>query len=178
MPFFYILDNFWFLYCIIPLFLIFIVFNVEYHHASGFATLVLFFSLMGLQLFTDVAPFTFILANPFKSLYVFLGYFALGTGYVVLKWYSFVHYAVRKYNEWQSVSNDRTMADYSRIHGIRLPLQVSDYKMMIVSWLVYWPLSAVWTLLNDPIRRLVNEIYNKIAGTLQSISDTAFRDVK
>jgi hypothetical protein len=65
--------------------------------------------------------------------------------------------------------------------GLRrpLPLQVSEHKTELYLWWLGWPLSMFWTILNDPIKRLVNGVwnfvYNKIGRFLQEISNKRFK---
>lgn len=51
-----------------------------------------------------------------------------------------------------------------------------DYKGRIISWIIYWPASMFWTILNDPIRKLGRQLYYTIAGVLKRISDSAWKD--
>lgn len=51
-----------------------------------------------------------------------------------------------------------------------------QYKARIIAWLVYWPPSMFWTLLNDPLRRIGRIIYDSVAGWLKKISDSAWKN--
>lgn len=51
-----------------------------------------------------------------------------------------------------------------------------NYKGRIISWIIYWPASMFWTLLNDPIRKLGRQLYYMIAGVLKRISDSVWKD--
>jgi hypothetical protein len=55
--------------------------------------------------------------------------------------------------------------------------QAKNEKARITRWMSFWPMSALWTLINDPIRRAFEEIYHLISKALQEISDAAFADV-
>lgn len=61
----------------------------------------------------------------------------------------------------------------------RVPLQVRDYKFRLYMWWAAWPLSMIWTIINDPIRRFANWIwkliYETTHDTLQRISTNAFK---
>ena len=50
------------------------------------------------------------------------------------------------------------------------------FKARITAWIVYWPPSLFWTLLNDPLRRIGRMIYEGVADTLKKISDSAWKD--
>jgi len=45
--------------------------------------------------------------------------------------------------------------------------KVGKHKMRIYVWIAYWPWSFVWTMINDPVRKIFNRIYASIAGWLQ-----------
>lgn len=53
----------------------------------------------------------------------------------------------------------------------------SEHKARIMTWMSYWPWSAAWTLVNDPVRRMFRAIYHEIAGQLQRIADRAWKGV-
>jgi hypothetical protein len=45
-----------------------------------------------------------------------------------------------------------------------LILTTDNKKSVIVSWISYWPLSILGTIMNDPFRRLFTWIYNSFSG--------------
>jgi len=59
-----------------------------------------------------------------------------------------------------------------------IPPSVVDEKPRIMAWMIWWPLSAAWTIVDDPVRRLFQHIYHRIAGRLQAVSNRAFQDLK
>lgn len=46
----------------------------------------------------------------------------------------------------------------------------NDYKALIVSWISYWPLSLVGTLLNNPFRRFFEYVYESVSGCYDEIA--------
>ena len=57
--------------------------------------------------------------------------------------------------------------------------QASDNKARIVAWMSLWPLSFIGTVLNDPIRRLFNSLFNRFKALYQKMSDKVFaKDVE
>jgi hypothetical protein len=52
--------------------------------------------------------------------------------------------------------------------------QIGDNKARITSWIVWWPWSALWTILNDPIRRIAEFIYNRLQSTYQAVANRVF----
>jgi len=69
---------------------------------------------------------------------------------------------------------NRSVPDYKK--RITKPL-VRNHKGRVIAWMSYWPWSLFWTILNDPIRRLMRRIYYRIKGILQGISDRVFKDI-
>jgi len=54
---------------------------------------------------------------------------------------------------------------------------VSRNKGLIISWMTYWPLSGLWTLINDPIRRIFKFLYHRITTLLSTMADSVFADI-
>jgi hypothetical protein len=175
------LVDYWLFWAIFgPISLLFFCYRIENKGDATFPTILLLSFSILLQLATDIKPFTFIYNNPIDSLYYIFGYILLGILYVWIKWYSFVHTAVRKRDQYLLTNKKGGSIEGNSIAyftGYKsFPIQVSDYKEMIFGWIFYWPISSLYTLLNDPIYRILNGIYNLIANSLQNISDNAFKD--
>jgi len=54
--------------------------------------------------------------------------------------------------------------------------RASKNKSRITAWACYWPFSFVGTLLNDPVRRLFNFLFNWFKALYQQMSDWVFRN--
>lgn len=52
-----------------------------------------------------------------------------------------------------------------------------DHKWRIMTWMAWWPWSMLWTLLNDPIRRIWRWVWKNLQKTFASIATSAFRSV-
>ena len=53
---------------------------------------------------------------------------------------------------------------------------VANYKGKISRWIAYWPFSAFWTILNDPIRRIAEWLYSVLQGFYRNIANRVFKD--
>jgi hypothetical protein len=53
--------------------------------------------------------------------------------------------------------------------------RASKNKSRITAWACYWPFSFVGTLLNDPVRRLFNFLFNQFKAQYQRLSDYVLR---
>lgn len=130
--------------------------------------------------------FTVTLAGLLALVWWFVAYFIAGTVWSVVKWWFHVRAARRWYDEHKAEVKERNdlpvkyfgATNYSsnkKIASIAdAAPSVKSFKARIFSWISMWPLSLTWTLINDPITRLVKEIYAVIAGMLQRMSDKAF----
>ena len=56
--------------------------------------------------------------------------------------------------------------------------RVIDCKSRITMWMALWPWSLLWTVVNDLIKRLWEEIYNFLRAIYQAVINHAFRNVK
>jgi hypothetical protein len=129
----------------------------------------------------------FIVANPGKVLLMIIGYFVIGTVWGIIKWFLYVNRQLEKYNEKKTeflLKNKATeftpaLAAAFKSHyfgfGDGLVPQAHDHKGDILMWMTYWPFSSLWTLINDPIRKIFRTIYTNIASSLQAISDRMFK---
>lgn len=52
------------------------------------------------------------------------------------------------------------------------------YKSRIITWILWWPTSAFWTLLNDPLVKVANWIYNRFQGIYTKITNKVFAKIK
>ena len=123
--------------------------------------------------------------------------------YCVGKWYLYVHAEKRRYRDARreflkkhDIKGDDIPKNlmleweeflarwYDDEFGIRYegPVcvnpQVNNNKRKVFMWIVYWPWSAIWTIIDDPVKRLVRAIYHRIKGFMQWISDRAFADTR
>jgi hypothetical protein len=57
------------------------------------------------------------------------------------------------------------------------PPEARDHKATILMWMSFWPFSALWTLIDDFVKRAFEHIYRLIARHLQEISNKAFASV-
>lgn len=159
--------------------------------------------LAALQLFGDVNVLSYVWNNPTHILYGIAIYFLGGSIYVFPKWYLFVTDHKRKYLDFRdqflidkgleptsykgNPLPDELVPEFREVWGRQshwsVPLDVEfrpkarNHKARIIDWMMLWPFNGLWTMLNDPVRRLFRHVYYQIADVLQGISDRAFADV-
>lgn len=172
---------------------------IEYEK-TGWATFTMIATFAALYFLGDFNVITAALRNPGLTAALAGGYFAAGTAWSVAKWWFFVRRCREDY--------DKQKAEFLRHNGIEgtaipdnlktkwkeslgygygrnshrrsdnvIP-KAGDHKSRIMAWMCYWPWSMVWTLINDPVKRVFKQIYLQIQGIMQSISNRAFRGVE
>ncbi len=170
---------------------------------SGSAVLMILATYFFLWGGVGINPAIFAWNNPMTTFIYIGGYFLGGTVWSIVKWY---FYLLRRRDEakkvriyfdanesalnqaWKSSDGEFTFANWMNASGRHdssryeyrdkhYPPMAMQHKGDILFWASYWPFSAFWTLLNDPIRRLWNAIYSVLGGFLQRISNKVFEDV-
>lgn len=112
-------------------------------------------------------------------------YLIVGVIYGALRYMFWVHKIADQLTEWANLNdyNVGALTSGEATHfkitaGLRnFPVRVADSKGRITFWMIYWPFSAPWTLINEPIKRFYAFAYGRIAGILQGITNNAFKGV-
>lgn len=141
--------------------------------------------------FSNVNPFTWAAEHFVLFLEYLAAYLAVGVGWSVAKWVFFflnrrdqyevlrAEYLKRKKLEAVRNSDDfkTWLWNNDTYHvgkrGEFPPLPQSN-KSRIILWMAYWPWSATWTLINDPLKRFWRLAYQSIAGLMADLSKAAF----
>jgi hypothetical protein len=193
----FIIGTFWF-WALIVLSACALFALIEYERV-GWATITILFVLALLHFFGDFSVISHIKANPGTFALLVLGYFAVGTVWAIIKWWFFVKRLRRKYDEAKAEFLEKNGVQGMDIpselkakwleqtrfltegrHGIHVAERprARRHKGRILCWMTYWPWSAVWTIIDDPIKRIFREIYHYIQGLLQRIADRAYQGVE
>lgn len=125
-----------------------------------------------------------VLHHPGKTLLYVLAYFVAGTIWGVVKWFLYVRKQLEAYQERKAnTMNARGIKEMTPALAVELRSyasvpQVRENKSKVMFWMTYWPFSGLWTLINDPVRRIFKFIYTSIQEWLQGISNRAFKGVQ
>lgn len=98
--------------------------------------------------------------NPGVILIILLIYIVVGVVWSFIKWYFFLLGLKDKIHSWTNIDS------YTKCK-----FEASYNKERIINWMIYWPISAIWTLINQPIRKIFNRIYTGVEKQFQRISD-------
>lgn len=139
------------------------------------------------------------LSDPLQALTLLAFYFLAGAFWSIVKWGYFVLNRRDLYNKHKRdffqrhnvpflttvvPENLRTEFKYSFSWdfikgGGRLydAPQVRDNLERLFIWMAYWPTSFVWTMINDPIRKLWNWIFRSLRGIYDTISNRLYKNI-
>jgi hypothetical protein len=124
--------------------------------------------------------FVFIKDHPVLSLLRILIYIGIGLVWSVFKWYFFLQNTKEKllkqieYRKEEYPGNTKLNGP---IHESDFP-KAKDNKARIISWMSYWPFSAFWTLINEPVKKIFKFIYTKFEGVFTYMEKKVFSDIR
>lgn len=107
--------------------------------------------------------------HPIYTLLFVFGYFAIGVVWSIAKWYFFLHEKREKLIER---SDDGKLSDYDRKS---IPTARNN-KSRITTWMSYWPFSALWTLIDEPVKKGFRYIYAEIEKLFEGMTNKMFSD--
>lgn len=138
--------------------------------APGWATIVAIVTLAVLVVFGGFSPLSYLAEHPGEIVLAVAAYFFAGAVWSLVKWYFWLVKLRRRIDAGEA--QDRVL--YTA--GVRqFPPHPSDHKSRIIGWIALWPASMLWTMINDPVRRAAEEIYARLGGTYQHISNRVFK---
>lgn len=162
--------------------------------------------LVFLQIFVKVNMLDYAMRHPLHALLYVLGYIALGFGWSFIKWWLYVNKQADNYKEkradWLEGQKESRESKGQKIEGLEnitldtpvpekfmdewkrsigygwsMP-RVHENKSKISIWVIYWPVSMIWSVINDFIKRFVKTIIMKIRVIYDGITKLAFRKIE
>jgi len=151
----------------------------------------------------DLSLWGLIKTNPVETLLVIGAYFLAGTLWSIGKWYFYIRRYNHEYNDIKArflrntgkTSTEQFTPDqtknfrsevidaFNKLSGryrsdsFKFPL-AAERKTAILGWMMYWPYSMTWTLINDPVKRAFITIYRNIAGGLDRMTNSLTKDIR
>lgn len=109
----------------------------------------------------------FLRDNPVLILSCFLGYIVVGLVWAFFKWYFFVS---------NKLEYHKKQKEKYKHHTFSVP-SAGDNKFRIMSWMYFWPFSASWTLVNQPLKKSFKYVYEKTGVTFDKIAKKMFKSL-
>jgi hypothetical protein len=138
----------------------------------------------------SVGIVSFFIANPVTLLGAGGAYIALGLAWSFPKWWFYVRKVRDEYldnleyfKEIMGLPADQPLSqvkalDFSSRYGKTRRPRASGNKERILTWMMYWPFSFIWTMIDEPLKRAFEVIFRKFRGVYERISETAFAGVE
>ncbi len=113
---------------------------------------------------TLVDLLTYLRHNPLITVSLIVSYFISGTIWSFFKWYFFLKKVKNKMiKESKSIKKDK------------IP-NISKNKSKIMTWMMYWPFSMLWTMIDEPIKNTFKFIFGKVENVYQKMANRIFND--
>ena len=183
-------------YILLGLTIFFLLGAMEHRKSGSNATFVL---IVALSLFFFLGGrhdlingVNFVIDNPSVIIPIIIGYLILGIGWSFFKWYLLLIKAKQNADE-RYISEIKYLKNRSKINGDGYEKELksikdacygersrpfaSHHKGDIIAWMSWWPVSLTWFIINDPVRRSLNYIYNNLAGTFDKMGKRIFGDI-
>lgn len=138
------------------------------------ATVSLFLFGLAARYLSGVDVITFLKTNAPTIGKLLVVYLVTGIAWGIAKWFFFVRDKKEKYLELLKEKQDVSIR-FSL--GCSIPPQAGEHKAQITGWIGYWPLSLIWTLLDDFLTKFFQQVYATLAGVFQKISDNQFKGI-
>lgn len=187
----FLVGSFWF-FALVGLTCVALVVALEAESPLWAGAILLGFCLT-LHLLGDFNAFGWAWSNPLTTLVYTSSYFGIGALWSVAKWWFFVRnkrdkYDEVKYNFIKDYKLDMTINDvipgkHRKVFKEQLVWtdtsmpEARRNKSRIMTWMTYWPWSVVWTMLNDPIKKLFRMIYRRLQRLYEKISESLWKGV-
>jgi len=180
---FLIFGTLWF-WVAIAIFTIAMLALIEYEKPFS-AFLVIAVTLSMFEFGAGYDLFAWVVSNPLLTVEFIVGYIVLGIMWSIAKWFFFVLNARDRYSaKRQQWLKDLKLGETLEQYIIRARPSAYDQfppspvanRDRIILWMAYWPFSALWTLINDPLKRIWRFTFNRITAFLTWISNRAFAD--
>lgn len=157
------------------------------HSKKSEATVLAVVVIIATLLFTDLRPFAMVTSEPLRLLLILGAYVVTGTVWAIMKWGFWLAKLRGRVQDIEAEVTERhgrkdlilfNMQVIHRLSDAKLPTtlppKAKEHAPMISGWMMFWPCSALWTLINDPVRHAFKWAHRSIEGLLQGMSDRAF----
>lgn len=156
----------------------------------GWATFTLIATLVAAHFFHIFSVVQFVSQHGWMTGLYVIAYVGIGIAWSFVKWFSFLMsfrdkfraakaaWLANNYIAPGAVLTSKQTKDFqdNLLYSLRTAPTALTNKSRIMSWMCFWPFSFIGTLLNDPIRRLFNFLFDHFKALYQKMADRIFRD--
>lgn len=122
------------------------------------------------------SPWQYVSSHLWTFAEYLIAYAMAGIVYIWIRWWFFVRAAASFYKEIAAV--DKCGNAFQERYGTTsIPLRVADFKNRITGWGMYWPFSLIALIIDEPLKKFFQMVYNSIRDSLQAMSNNAFKDI-
>jgi hypothetical protein len=194
---FFILTAFWVV-------ILFIWVEKEFIVRSGII-IILYILFLNLTVKNNI--FGSIASHPVRTLIIVIGYFLIGFIWSFVKWWLLVNKKAIAYKEkrytWLLSQKNYKKEKGTSIEGLleltletKVPWSMVDdwlrhygydnreipkaiqHKKTISHWVLYWPISALWTIIDDFVGKVIRIIIVKFRVIYEAITKNAFKNIE
>jgi len=149
---------------------------------GALASIVIYVFLI--HIFGNANIIEYITGNWYKFLWYLMAYLVIGISWSMLKLRFSIKAIGRKIEDIRKNNKNKNevviqrMIDTKLTHKERNRIEFDECKGAIIFWMSYWPASLVWTMIDDPFKRMIKWIYNEVLrGVFKKIHTRALGDV-
>jgi hypothetical protein len=170
------------------LFVIYVFFALDKDKSLFWPIFLLILYVLFTQFLARVDVFGFAAHHPVQLVLYILGYFVVGFMWSFVKWWLLVSTVADKYRERRKVFladidkrlNQEALDEKWRHIMYNDDLgkpKLSKEKKKVTLWIMYWPMSMLWSLLDDFIKKMIRHLIIKFQKVYQYLTDRAFKDI-
>jgi hypothetical protein len=85
-----------------------------------------------------------------------------------------------QYHSELTIETIRSMLGHERYKRTFLSAtpKAKEYKGMITAWAIWWPASVIGTIVDDPVRKFINFMFDLFSGLYQKAADKIVPEIK
>lgn len=140
------------------------------HGKNALAGISVLITLALLYWIGGMNPFIYIIEHPFGTISLIVAYLAIGIVWSIFR-------LDRLAKKWRRAWDESSEA-YDRRRLFNERPSVKNNKEKIVTWMAFWPLSALWWALADLVVDLMNTIYEMMSATFTKVIERHMVDVQ
>lgn len=131
-----------------------------------------------LQFGSKINIFSYVTNNWMQLLIYFVGYFFIGTAWMIARWYLYnkeeydkiLKYVNERWRLPRGLNEQKAARDYISKNRPK----ASEKKAILLDWMIFWWISILIYFCSDFITKIANIIYNFVASMLENISERIF----